>query len=211
MNEIQLSPSFFHYEKNNYVKTEVPFLVKEEKDYLDFECIFNKKGKYQISQFGRNKVKGPIGDKNEFLFDVYVQCEKDSPKQYSEFPIEEIFLESLRKKINFKESFFKYFKSCDTVYENTIVKDKYTIRLYKNNDKDKIELDLILYYYNEKEEGYDFTRGLTSIKKGKDYMDIELTFDKKGKYMLLVNAVIQKNKKEKDYDYLFGIYFQRDK
>ena len=42
-------------------------------------------------------------------------------------------------------------------------------------------------------------------------MDIELTFDKKGKYMLLVNAVIQKNKKEKDYDYLFGIYFQRDK
>jgi hypothetical protein len=41
-------------------------------------------------------------------------------------------------------------------------------------------------------------------------MDIELTFDKKGKYMLLVNAVIRKNKKEKDTDYLFGIYFQRN-
>lgn len=41
-------------------------------------------------------------------------------------------------------------------------------------------------------------------------MDIELTFDKKGKYMLLVNAVIRKNKKERDTDDLFGIYFQRN-
>jgi hypothetical protein len=62
----------------------------------------------------------------------------------------------------------------------------------------------------KKKKEYDFTQGLTSIKTEKDYMDIELTFDKKGKYMLLVNAVIRKNKKEKDTDYLFGIYFQRN-
>ena len=142
-------PNFFHYEKNNYVKAEVPFLVKEEKDYIDFECIFNKKGKYKLSQFGKYNVKGSSDDFEHF-FDVYVQCQKDSPKQYDEFPIEDIFLASLKKKIYFEESFYKYFKSCDTVYENTIVKDKYTIRLYKN--KDNIELSLIFYYYSEKKK-----------------------------------------------------------
>ena len=106
-------------------KKDEPYLVKSAEDHVDIDYIFNKKGKYKLNLFGMINKKGCA---QKLLFESYFQCDNDSPKQYKRFPIDEEFAVLLKKKKIFSDQFYKYYKSCDTLFENTIVKNKYTIR-----------------------------------------------------------------------------------
>ena len=197
--DIYLYPSLYFYEK----KKDEPYLVKSAEDHVDIDYIFNKKGKYKLNLFGMINKKGCA---QKLLFESYFQCDNDSPKQYKRFPIDEEFAVLLKKKKIFSDQFYKYYKSCDTLFENTIVKNKYTIRLYNNKKVEDISLNLNI--FDDQKEDYISINNSTSIKKEKDFTDLELTFNKKGKYLLYV--FIKASSSQKNHEYLVHFYFQRN-
>ena len=62
--------------------------------------------------------------------------------------------------------------------------------------------------FDDKKEDYISINNSTSIKKEKDFTDLELIFNKKGKYLLYV--FIKASSSQKNHEYLVHFYFQRN-
>ena len=107
---------------------------------------------------------------------------------------EPITTEEFQKRVNIDHSFFKYLKSIDKIYSSYTIENenKFRLRFYKKNEKNKIYGKLFGEKSKQKEnENCHYIQNLgcrCQNKHGKDYTDVICYFEKKNRYILNIFA-----------------------
>ena len=158
----------FHlYDKNEKETEDIKYLVKEKKDYIDLIYIFKHKGKYSTKIYA-NDDKSNVKD---HLIEYYFESLEEWGEKLFEFSMDEyeimdkLKLESLsHKNFEFKakniEKFFFKFKP-----NSGIIMDK---------------------VFLEFEGEFDYLENVTKYYMKDSNLEVEVIFNRKGKYRLII-------------------------
>ena len=170
------------YDENKKETDDMQYLVKEKKDYVDLIYIFKHKGKYSTGIYAN--------DGTQNMYDSVVQYNFESLEEWGD------------KRFDFSMDDYDTldkFKLESLSHKDFGFKAKNREKLFfKFKPNSEITIDSVTLKFEDK---YEIIKNVTKYYKNGTNVDVEVIFNKKGNYKLLINCLDLNTNKNKSLIY----------